>query len=90
MRRQDSELEPSSENEKDNNVLAVSISEDRSPHEFTSLRLGSEIRQLQRDPVPSPTALERIHRALRKKDEKIIEFEETIKANEEKFDELQT
>jgi hypothetical protein len=88
---EDSELEPSSENEKDNNVLAVSISKDRGPHEFTSLRLGSEIRQLQRDPVPSPTTLERIHRAaLRKKDEKIIELEETIKANEEKFDELQT
>jgi hypothetical protein len=59
------------ENEKDNNVLAVSISDDRNPHKFTSLRLGSEIRQLQRDPVPSPTALERMHRAaLRKKDEK--------------------
>lgn len=87
---EDNELEPSSENENDN-VLAVSISEDRGPHEFTSLRLGSEIRQLQRDSVPSPTALERIHRAaLRKKDEKIIELEETIKANEAKFDELQT
>jgi len=88
---EDSELEPSNENGDDNNVLVISISEDRGPHEFTSLRLGSEIRQLQRDPVPSPSALERIHRAaLRKKDEKIMELEETIKANEAKFDELQT
>jgi hypothetical protein len=88
---EDNELEPSSENENNNNVLTVSISEDRGPHEFTSLRLGSEIRQLQKDPVPSPTALERIHRAtLRKKDEKIMELEEIIMANEAKFDELQT
>jgi hypothetical protein len=88
---EDGELEKSSENEKDNNGLAVSISEGRDPHEFTPLSLGSEIRQLQRDPVPSPTDLERIHRAaLRQKDEKIMELEETIKANEEKSDELQT
>ena len=87
----DGELELSCENENDNGVLAVSISEDRGPHEFASLRLGSEIRQLQRDPVPSPTALERIHRAaLRKKDEKIMELEETINANEARLDELQT
>jgi hypothetical protein len=88
---EDSELEPSSVNENNNNVLAISIPEDRGLHQFTSLRLGSEIRQLQRDPVPSPTAFERIHRAaLRKKDEKIMELEETIKVNEAKFDELHT
>jgi hypothetical protein len=88
---EDNELAPSSKNEKGNNVLAVSTLEYRGPQEFTSLRLGSEIRQLQGDPVPSPTALERTHRAaLRKKDEKIMELEETINANEEEFDQLQT
>jgi hypothetical protein len=88
---EDSELEPSNENETDDNVLTVSMSEDRGPRDLTALRLGSEIRILQRDPVPSPTVLERIHRAaLRKKDEKIMELEEIMKANEAKFDELQT
>jgi hypothetical protein len=87
---EDSELEPSSGNN-NNNILAVSIPEDRALHQFTSLRLGSEIRQLQRDRDPSPTTFERIHRAaLRKKDEKIMELEETIKAKEAKFDELRT
>jgi hypothetical protein len=88
---EDNELKPSSKNEKDNNLSVVSTTEDHGPHEFTPLRLGSEIRRLQGDPVPSPTTLERIHKAaLRKKEEKIMELQETINANEEKFDEFQT
>ena len=85
------ELEACRTNEKNDTSSVVSTSKDDGPHKLTPLRLGSEIRRLQRDPVPSPTTLERIHRAaLRKKDEKIMELQETIDANEEKFDEFQT
>lgn len=85
---EDNEVEPTSKNEKDSNPSAV---EDHGPLEFAPLRLGSEIRRLQGDPVPSPTTLERIHKvALRKKEEKIMELQDIINANKEKFDELQT
>jgi hypothetical protein len=85
------ELEACRTNEKNDTSSVVSTSKDDGPHKLTPLRLGSEIRRLQGDPVPSPTTLERIHRAaLRKKDEKIMELQETIDANEEKFDEFQT
>ncbi|KAF4626499.1 hypothetical protein G7Y89_g11662 [Cudoniella acicularis] len=88
---EDNELKPFSENEKDNNSSNVFTSENHDPHEFTPLRLGSEIRRLQGDEVPSPITLERIHRAiLRKKEEKILELQETINANEEQFQEFQT
>jgi hypothetical protein len=88
---EDDGLEPSSAKEKSNSLPAVSPPKGHGPHEFAHLRLGSEIRQLQGDPLPSPNTLERIHRAeLRKKEEKILELQETIDANKERFDEFQT
>lgn len=88
---EDNELEPSTENKKDNILSAVPTSGNRNPHESTPLRLGSEIRRLQGDLVTSPTTLERIHRAaLRKKEEEIMELQETLNANKEKFVEFQT
>lgn len=85
-----SKLDPSSDIEKDDNVSALSVLPDCLSNNSMCLRLGSEIRQLQGDPVPSPSALERIHRAaLQRKDETIMVLEETIQANQVKLDELQ-
>jgi hypothetical protein len=79
------------ENEKYNNLSAVPTSPDCNLHELAPLGLGSEIRRLQGDPVPSSTTLEQIHRAaLQKKVEKIIELQEALSANEEKFVDFQT
>ncbi len=53
------------------------------------LRLGSEVRRFQGDPVPSPTTLERIHRAsLRKKEDRILKLQETIDASIDREDRL--
>ena len=88
---EDDELEPSGKNEMDSILSALSTPEDQDPREIAPLRLGSEIRRLQGDPIRSPTTLERIHRAaLRKKEEKIMDLQETVAANKEKFDDLQT
>ncbi|TGO56251.1 hypothetical protein BCON_0080g00080 [Botryotinia convoluta] len=85
------ELDPSTENKKGDNVLALLSLENSELDKLTPFGLRKKSHQSQEDLGSSPTTHERIHRAaLRKKDEKILELQEAVNAKEDKLNILQT